>query len=76
MEETKGDISSEIEKALAGSSIMGGMFRGCDCGGFGDTMFSYNFRQHGEDSLENAGGMAGLNFTAGENGDGTHIYTH
>ena len=70
MEETKGDISSEIEKALAGSSIMGGMFRGVTVGGFVDTMFSYNFRQHGEDSLENAGDIAGLNFI-GENDDNT-----
>ena len=70
MEETRGDISSEIEKALGDTPILGGMFKGLTVGGFVDTMFSYNLRQHGEDVGENTGDIGGWNFI-GENDDNT-----
>ena len=64
------DISSAVEKALAGTAIGGGMFKGLTVGGFVDTMFSYNLRQAGEDATENAGDIGGWNFI-GENDDNT-----
>ena len=64
------DISGAVEEALAGSAIMGGMFKGLTVGGYVDTMFSYNLRQAGEDATENAGDIGGWNFI-GENDDNT-----
>ncbi|MGR3174035.1 MAG: outer membrane beta-barrel protein [Candidatus Scalindua sp.] len=79
MEETRGDISSEIEKALAGSSILSGLFKGVTIGGFIDTNYLYNLRNHGEGSgaargaaqgRENSNGF--VNFI-GENEDNTFV---
>jgi hypothetical protein len=42
------NISGAVEEALAGSAIMGGMFNGATVGGFIDTNFMYNLRNHGE----------------------------
>src|SRR3972149_10601092 len=73
MEETRSDVSAEVAKALGDTPILGGMFKGITVGGFVDTMFSYNFRQHGEDSTENAGDISGVNFI-GENDDNTFTF--
>ena len=42
------DISSAVEEALAGSAIMGGLFKGVTVGGFIDTNFIYNLRNNGK----------------------------
>jgi hypothetical protein len=42
------DISSAVNDALAGSAIMGGLFKGVTVGGFMDVNYMYNFRNHGE----------------------------
>jgi len=73
MEETRSDVSAEVAKALGDTPLLGGMFKGITVGGFVDTMFSYNFRQHGEDSTENAGDISGVNFI-GENDDNTFTF--
>jgi len=63
------DISSAVEDALAGSAIMGGLFKGVTVGGFIDTNFIYNLRNAGEnDTNRNANGY--VNFI-GENDDNT-----
>jgi len=63
------DISSAVEEALAGSAIMGGLFKGATVGGFIDTNFMYNLRNSGENaSNRNANGK--VNFI-GENDDNT-----
>lgn len=43
------DISSAVEEALAGSAIMGGLFKGTTVSGYLETIFTYNLRQSGED---------------------------
>ena len=63
------DISSAVEKALAGSAIMGGLFKGVTVGGFIDTNFIYNLRNSGE-NLNNRNANAKVNFI-GENDDNT-----
>ncbi|MBO1223623.1 MAG: porin [Candidatus Scalindua sediminis] len=63
-------ISSAVSSALEESGILSGLFKGTTVGGFIDTMFSYNFRQHGEATSENNGDIGGLNFI-GENDDNT-----
>jgi hypothetical protein len=72
------DISSAVEKALAGSAIMGGLFKGVTVGGFIDTNFIYNLRNNGKGQGANAQGTASTNRNAnaklnfiGENDDNT-----
>ncbi len=81
MEETRGDISSEIAKVLGDTPILGGMFKGVTVGGFIDTNFMYNLRNHGEGSPSGSGGAgvannenatANVNFI-GENDDNTFV---
>ena len=43
------DISGAVEEALAGSAIMGGLFKGTTVSGYLETIFTYNLRQSGED---------------------------
>ncbi len=63
------DISSAVNEALAGSAIMGGLFKGVTVGGFIDTNFMYNLRNSGENATNrNANGK--VNFI-GENDDNT-----
>jgi hypothetical protein len=66
------DISSAVEDALAGSAIMGGMFKGMTASGFIDTNFIYNLRNHGEGygGGGNRNANARVNFI-GENDDNT-----
>ena len=66
------DISGAVEEALAGSAIMGGMFSGLEVGGFVDTAFIYNLRNHGEGygGGGNRGANGKVNFV-GENEDNT-----
>ncbi len=49
MEETRGDISSEVANALSNNALFGGLFKGATVGGYVETIFTYNLRQHGED---------------------------
>ena len=62
------DISSAVEDALAGSAIMGGLFKGTTVGGFIDTNFMYNLRNSGENANRN--GNSKVNYV-GENDDNT-----
>jgi len=66
------DLAGAVEEALSGSAIMGGMFSGLEIGGFIDTNFIYNLRNHGEGSggAGNRNGNAKVNFV-GENEDNT-----
>ncbi len=68
------DISSAVEDAIAGSAIMGGLFKGATVGGFIDTNFMYNLRNHGDTTGgTNDGGRNKtdvMNFV-GENEDNT-----
>jgi hypothetical protein len=43
------DIAGAVEEALAGSAIMGGLFKGTTVSGYLETIFTYNLRQAGED---------------------------
>jgi hypothetical protein len=43
------DIAGAVEEALAGSAIMGGLFKGTTVSGYLETIFTYNLRQCGED---------------------------
>jgi len=63
------DISSAVEEALAGSAIMGGLFKGATVGGFIDTNFMYNLRNSGENAT-NRNANSKVNFI-GENDDNT-----
>ena len=63
------DISSAVEEAISGSAIMGGLFKGATVGGFIDTNFIYNLRNHG-DNFNNRNANAKVNFI-GENDDNT-----
>ncbi len=63
------DISSAVNDALAGSAILGGMFKGMTATGFIDTNFMYNLRNHGENAT-NRNANAMVNFI-GENDDNT-----
>ena len=63
------DISSAVEEALAGSAIMGGLFKGVTVGGFIDTNFMYNLRNSGENAT-NRNANSKVNFI-GENDDNT-----
>jgi len=67
------DISSAVEEALAGSAIMGGLFKGTTASGFIDTNFMYNLRNHGE-GYNNAGNRntSVTNFV-GENEDNSFV---
>ena len=62
------DISSAVEEALAGSAIMGGLFKGTTVSGFIDTNFMYNLRNSGENANRN--GNSKVNYV-GENDDNT-----
>jgi hypothetical protein len=57
------DIAGAVEEALAGSEIMGGLFKGTTVSGYLETIFTYNLRQHGEDP------DFGLNATGLSNAD-------
>ena len=63
------DISSAVEEALAGSAIMGGLFKGTTVSGFIDTNFMYNLRNSGENT-SNRQANSKVNFI-GENDDNT-----
>ena len=64
------DISSAVEEALAGSAIMGGLFKGATVGGFIDTNFMYNLRNSGENATNrNANSNARLQLSATSNSD-------
>jgi hypothetical protein len=67
------DISGAVEEALAGSAIMGGLFKGTTVSGYLETIYTYNLRQNGEDSdfgltggLSNAD-IAGWNYLGERN---------
>jgi len=64
------DISSAVEEAIAGSAIMGGLFKGTTVSGFIDTNFLYNLRNHGENASGNRNANGIVNFI-GENDDNT-----
>jgi hypothetical protein len=66
------DIAGAVEEALAGSAIMGGMFRGMEAGGYIDTNFMYNLRHHGENSGSSRNKTDNLNYV-GENEDNTWV---
>jgi len=61
------DISSAVNDALAGSSILGGLFKGTTVTGFIDTNFMYNLRNAGENAT-NRNANSKVNFI-GENED-------
>jgi hypothetical protein len=63
------DITSAVEDALAGSAIMGGLFKGTTVSGFIDTNFMYNLRNSGENTT-NRNANSKVNFI-GENDDNT-----
>ena len=67
------DISSAVEEAISGSAIMGGLFKGATVGGFIDTNFMYNLRNHGEGY--NGGGNRNTSITnfIGENDDNSFV---
>ncbi len=65
------DISSAVNEALAGSAIMGGLFKGVTVGGFIDTNFMYNLRNAGE-NITNRNANSKVNFI-GENDDNTFV---
>ncbi len=54
------DISGAVEEALAGSAIMGGLFKGTTVSGYLETIFTYNLRQSGEATLitDGTGGLS------------------
>jgi hypothetical protein len=60
------DISSAVQDALAGSAIMGGLFKGVTIGGFIDTNFMYNLRNAGE----GRGTLGGATTTTNRNANG------
>ncbi len=63
------NISDAVEEAVAGSAILGGLFKGTTVTGFIDTNFMYNLRNSGENATNrNANGK--VNFI-GENDDNT-----
>ena len=66
------DIAGAVEEALAGSAIMGGMFRGMEAGGYIDTNFMYNLRHHGENGGSSRNKTDNLNYV-GENEDNTWV---
>jgi hypothetical protein len=66
------DISSAVEEALAGTAIMGGMFKGMEAGGFIDVGFLYNLRHHGENNGSSRNKTDICNFV-GENEDNTFV---
>ena len=66
------DIAGAVEEALAGSAIMGGMFRGMEAGGYIDTNFMYNLRHHGENGGSSRNRTDILNYV-GENEDNTVV---
>ncbi len=65
------DISSAVEDALAGSAIMGGLFKGATASGFIDTNFMYNLRNHGEGYNNGGNRNASVTNFIGENDDNT-----
>ncbi len=71
------DIAGAVEEALAGSAIMGGLFKGATVGGYIDANFMYNLALHGDSAqnasngLGNAGGTP-INFV-GENENNTFV---
>ena len=71
------DIAGAVEEALAGSDIMGGLFKGATVGGYIDANFMYNLALHGDtaqnasNGLGNNGGSP-LNFV-GENENNTFV---
>ncbi len=71
------DISSAVNDALAGSAIMGGLFKGVTVGGFMDVNYMYNFRNHGEG--DGSGGDLNRNANdkinyVGENEDNSFLF--
>jgi len=66
------DISGAVENALANHPSLSGLFRGVTVGGFIDTNFMYNLRNHGDgaNGTGNRNANAKLNFI-GENDDNT-----
>ncbi len=63
------DISSAVEEALAGSAIMGGLFKGTTVTGFIDVNFLYNLRNHGEGAGGGGDRNASLVNVIGQNDD-------
>ncbi|MCR4343718.1 MAG: hypothetical protein NUV44_03045, partial [Candidatus Scalindua sp.] len=63
------DISSAVQEAMAGSAILGGLFKGTTVTGFIDTNFMYNLRNAGE-NITNRNANSKVNFI-GENDDNT-----
>jgi hypothetical protein len=67
------DISSAVEEALAGSAIMGGLFKGTTVGGYIEANYMYNLALHGDSvAKENPTGGTPINFL-GENEDDTFV---
>jgi len=68
------DITSAVEDALAGSAIMGGLFKGVTATGFIDVNFMYNLANHGTTNETDGSGGRNQNDTInfiGENDDNT-----
>ena len=65
------NISGAVEDALAGSALLGGLFKGVTVGGFIDTNFMYNLRNSGE-NYTNRNANAKVNFV-GENEDNSFV---
>ncbi len=65
------DISSAVSDAIAGSAIMGGLFKGVTATGFIDTNFMYNLRNHGDTAGGNRNTSL-VNFI-GENDDNSFV---
>ena len=61
------DISGAVEEALAGSAIMGGLFKGTTVSGYLETIFTYNLRQSGEDTSVMGADMNGWNYLGERN---------
>ncbi|MCP4255676.1 MAG: porin [Candidatus Scalindua sp.] len=61
------DISSAVDDAIAGSAIMGGLFKGTTVTGFIDTNYMYNLRNSGNNAT-NRNANSYVNFV-GENED-------
>ena len=61
------DISGAVEEALAGSAIMGGLFKGTTVSGYLETIYTYNLRQAGEDTSMASADMNGWNYLGERN---------
>ncbi|HDY66828.1 hypothetical protein LCGC14_1420850 [marine sediment metagenome] len=66
-------ISSAVSSALEESGILAGMFKGTTIGGFIDTNYLYNLRNHGEGAGGGGNRNASLINFVGENEDNSFV---